>query len=184
MPPLVDIHCHPLPDLDDGAASWDEALAMARLAVDDGITCIVATTHQLGAFGHVHGDMIRNQAAQFQQRLDRQGVKLKILPGAEIRIEPDLVPRVEAGRTALAGRSPPACPSGTAARRLLSDRAGARRAQGGRHDRHPGPSRAKPGHPLQAGDPGRTGPRRLPAASYGRKPLGASDPTCSNLPRG
>ncbi len=97
MPPLVDIHCHPLPELDDGATSWDEALAMARLAVEDGIACIVATTHQLGAYGHVQGDMIRRQAAQFQQRLDQQGVKLKILPGAEIRIEPDLVPRVKRG---------------------------------------------------------------------------------------
>jgi protein-tyrosine phosphatase len=41
--------------------------------------------------------MIRRQAAQLQQRLDQQGVKLKILPGAEIRIEPDLVPRVKRG---------------------------------------------------------------------------------------
>ena len=41
--------------------------------------------------------MIRDQAAQFQQRLDQLGVKLKILPGAEIRIEPDLVPRVKRG---------------------------------------------------------------------------------------
>ncbi|MGA2032622.1 MAG: CpsB/CapC family capsule biosynthesis tyrosine phosphatase [Thermoguttaceae bacterium] len=97
MPPLVDIHCHPLPELDDGALNWDEALAMARLAVEDGITCIVATTHQLGGYGHIHGDMIRNQAAQLQQRLDQQGVKLKILPGAEIRIEADLVPRLKGG---------------------------------------------------------------------------------------
>ena len=49
MPPLVDIHCHPLPELDDGAKNWDEALAMARIAVEDGIACIVATPHQLGA---------------------------------------------------------------------------------------------------------------------------------------
>jgi len=97
MLPLVDIHCHPLPELDDGASSWDEALAMARLAVEDGITCIVATAHQLGAYGHVQGDMIRRQAAQYQQKLDQQGVKLKILPGAEIRIEPELVPRIERG---------------------------------------------------------------------------------------
>jgi len=29
--PFVDIHCHVLPDLDDGASSWDEALAMAEM---------------------------------------------------------------------------------------------------------------------------------------------------------
>lgn len=97
MPPLVDIHCHLLPELDDGAATWDEALAMARLAAEDGITCIVATTHQLGAYGQNRGDMIRGQAAKLQHKLDQQGLKLKILPGAEIRIEPDLVPRVVSG---------------------------------------------------------------------------------------
>ncbi len=95
MPPLVDIHCHPLPELDDGATNWDEALAMARLALEDGIACIVATTHQLVLYGHVHGNMIRNRAAEFQQRLDQQGLKLKILPGAEIRIEPELVSRLK-----------------------------------------------------------------------------------------
>ncbi len=97
IPPLVDIHCHPLPELDDGAANWDEALAMARLAVEDGIRCIVATTHQFGACANVHGDMIRDRAVQFQQKLNQQGVKLKILPGAEIRVEPDLVPRLKRG---------------------------------------------------------------------------------------
>ena len=97
MPPLVDIHCHPLPDLDDGASSWDEALLMAQLAANDGITCLVATPHQLGAFGQIHGDMIRNRTAQLQQRLDRQGVTLRILPGAEIRIEPDLALRIARG---------------------------------------------------------------------------------------
>lgn len=70
---------------------------MAKLAASDGITCIVATTHQLGAYGRIHGDMIRPQAAQLQQRLDQEGVKLKILPGAEVRIEPDLVAKLKRG---------------------------------------------------------------------------------------
>jgi protein-tyrosine phosphatase len=42
---MVDIHCHILPEVDDGAESWDIAVAMCRMAAEDGITRIVATPH-------------------------------------------------------------------------------------------------------------------------------------------
>src|SRR5689334_2665188 len=42
---MVDIHCHILPDTDDGASSWDVAVAMCQMAVQDGIRHIVATPH-------------------------------------------------------------------------------------------------------------------------------------------
>lgn len=42
---MVDIHCHPLPETDDGAKTFDEAVEMCRIAGDDGITHLVATPH-------------------------------------------------------------------------------------------------------------------------------------------
>jgi len=42
---MVDIHCHILPGIDDGAKSWEMTAEMCRLAVADGITHIVATPH-------------------------------------------------------------------------------------------------------------------------------------------
>ena len=42
---MVDIHCHILPQVDDGAKSWEVATEMCRMAVADGITHIVATPH-------------------------------------------------------------------------------------------------------------------------------------------
>lgn len=42
---MVDIHCHIIPEVDDGARSWDMALAMCEIAVQDGIEHIVATPH-------------------------------------------------------------------------------------------------------------------------------------------
>lgn len=42
---MIDIHCHILPEVDDGAKSWDVALEMCRIASHDGITHIVATPH-------------------------------------------------------------------------------------------------------------------------------------------
>jgi protein-tyrosine phosphatase len=94
---MVDIHCHPLPGLDDGASGWDEALAMARMAAADGIAVIVATPHQLGTFGRNHGVAILSQADRLQQQLNQEGVAIRILPGAEVRIEPGLIPRLRSG---------------------------------------------------------------------------------------
>ena len=45
---MIDLHTHILPALDDGARTLDESLTMVRIAVDDGITCLVATPHDPG----------------------------------------------------------------------------------------------------------------------------------------
>src|SRR5215470_17337462 len=42
---MVDIHCHILPEVDDGAKTWDVAIAMCRMAKADGIDHIVASPH-------------------------------------------------------------------------------------------------------------------------------------------
>lgn len=42
---MIDIHCHILPEVDDGAKSWEIALEMCAMAWQDGIQHIVATPH-------------------------------------------------------------------------------------------------------------------------------------------
>lgn len=42
---MIDIHCHILPEVDDGPKCWEEAVAMCRMAAADGITHMVATPH-------------------------------------------------------------------------------------------------------------------------------------------
>ena len=42
---LIDIHCHPLPDTDDGAKSFEVAISMLQMAAADGVTHVVATPH-------------------------------------------------------------------------------------------------------------------------------------------
>jgi protein-tyrosine phosphatase len=84
---FTDIHCHLLPSIDDGAKNWDDSLAMARLASDDGIVTVIATPHQLGNFESNHGDDIWRRVIELQQRLDAAEIPLKVLPGADVRIE-------------------------------------------------------------------------------------------------
>ncbi len=42
---MIDIHCHPLPGVDDGAKDFEVAVAMCQMAAKDGTTCLVATPH-------------------------------------------------------------------------------------------------------------------------------------------
>ena len=45
---MIDLHCHILPNFDDGAADIEESLSMAMDAIDSGTTGIVATSHFMG----------------------------------------------------------------------------------------------------------------------------------------
>src|SRR5215471_11449444 len=49
---MVDIHCHILPGVDDGARSWEVSLAMCEVAARDGIRHIVATPHANAEFAY------------------------------------------------------------------------------------------------------------------------------------
>jgi protein-tyrosine phosphatase len=82
---MLDLHCHILPEVDDGAASLDEALAMARLCVADGITHIAATPHCNRAWPFYRPDILPRVAA-FNAELAKAGVPLTVLPGSEIQL--------------------------------------------------------------------------------------------------
>jgi protein-tyrosine phosphatase len=56
--------------------------------VADGVTTVVATAHQLGAYGRRnHGDCVRAAVVELQTALDSQRIPLRVLPGAEVRID-------------------------------------------------------------------------------------------------
>lgn len=95
-PPLIDVHCHMLPGVDDGAADWNESAAMARAAVADGISTVVVTPHQLGGDTQIRGDAIRAGTARLQRVLQEQSIPLRVVPGAEVRVVPDLAAGVAA----------------------------------------------------------------------------------------
>src|SRR6202051_5099046 len=82
---MLDLHCHILPGVDDGASSLDEALAMARFCVRDGITHITATPHCHRHLRLLRADILPH-VAEFDQALRAEGIALKVLPGSEIQL--------------------------------------------------------------------------------------------------
>lgn len=82
---MVDIHCHILPDIDDGAESMDEALEMARMAAFTGVTEIVATPHFRGEPEFLEmREEIDRRYLQLKEALDRWHVPVRLHPGAEV----------------------------------------------------------------------------------------------------
>ena len=94
---MIDIHCHLLPGLDDGAESLEVSVQMARLAVDDGVGTVVATPHQLGSYRTNSGPEIRTSVQSLQQELQRRKIPLQVLPGADVRIEQGFVAELQSG---------------------------------------------------------------------------------------
>lgn len=86
---MIDLHCHILPGLDDGAQTWEEALEMARMAVADGIKTLVATPH-LYRRKVVDPRKLNNKTAildninQFKKKLADAEIPLEILPGCDV----------------------------------------------------------------------------------------------------
>ncbi len=81
--PMIDLHCHILPQLDDGALSIEDSVAMAGQAWEDGIEAVCATPH-IRHDHDVHIPEIALRVASLQNVLDAEGVPLQILPGGEL----------------------------------------------------------------------------------------------------
>ena len=75
----------------------DESLAMARMSVAEGFAVAVVTPHQLGNYTATRGDTIRDLTAELQRRLTEQEIPLQVLPGADVRIDSDMIPRLRSG---------------------------------------------------------------------------------------
>lgn len=94
---MVDLHGHLLPGIDDGAKDLEQALNMARLAVEDGIAVSVLTPHHLNGVYTNTARHVRQQLALFRDRLFEHGIPLQVLPGTECHLVPELPTALAAG---------------------------------------------------------------------------------------
>jgi protein-tyrosine phosphatase len=83
---MIDIHCHFLPGIDDGPASMDEAVALAKLAVADGITCSFVTPHIHPGRWENETNSIREHLTRYRAALQAQQVPLDVRFAAEVRL--------------------------------------------------------------------------------------------------
>ena len=88
---MIDIHCHILPGIDDGAKTIYDSINMAKEAVREGITTIIATPHHKNNQYENEKVDILEHVSQLNQHLTNEGIPLTVLPGQEVRIYGEII---------------------------------------------------------------------------------------------
>jgi protein-tyrosine phosphatase len=82
---MIDIHCHILPGVDDGASDLVESLAMARHAYQDGIRHIIVTPHLNTHYNNTRAQ-VQNKVTILQKSFDQHGIGITLHPGNEVSL--------------------------------------------------------------------------------------------------
>jgi protein-tyrosine phosphatase len=83
---MIDLHCHILPNIDDGPQSLADSVEMAKQAEQEGIRVILATPHHRNEKYENHGQTIFRKVEEFNRVLKKENINLIVLPGQETRI--------------------------------------------------------------------------------------------------
>lgn len=102
---MVDLHCHILPGIDDGARNMKESIAMCRMAVENNITKVVCTSHFLPGMKIDEFIAKRDKALRaLRAEIAAAGIRLELVPGAEIYVSDEIfyvenIERLRLGKT-------------------------------------------------------------------------------------
>lgn len=95
---MIDLHSHILPGVDDGAPNVETALAMARMAQDDGIVAMACTPHFLPGLYDNNATEIRSRIARLNHDIRSAGLKIELVVGADAHVRPDFLSCLREGR--------------------------------------------------------------------------------------
>lgn len=100
--PVIDLHSHVLPGIDDGPETIEGSLALARAVADSGVRTLMATPHVSWRYPNAAGT-IAPLVAEVNARVQAEGIELEIRAGAEIamtraaELDPDELSRLTLG---------------------------------------------------------------------------------------
>lgn len=123
---MIDLHCHVLPGVDDGAPTVEDSLAIVRAAAAEGVKAIVATPHVSARYPN-EATTIARLVDELRARLVAEGVSVEIHAGAEIsdaavaQIDPAQLERLRLGKGGWLLLEPPFRPAAPALTRLVDN---------------------------------------------------------------
>ena len=91
---MIDIHCHILPDVDDGSECMQESINMAMIAKEQGIDKIIATPHYHPEFKYLKGEELNKACEEFKKQLKENNIDIDIYLGNEIYFTYDLIEKI------------------------------------------------------------------------------------------
>ncbi len=88
---MIDIHCHLIPYIDDGARDLEESLSLLRMAADDGIKRMVLTPHfHVGRYDNTRAS-IESAFLKLKQAVREEAIELELAVAAEVRLDSELL---------------------------------------------------------------------------------------------
>ena len=91
---MIDVHCHLLPGIDDGAKDEAVSLAMLQRAESNSTTAIFATPHVIEGEWLPEWEEIVNSCTKLNTEAREAGISIPIYPGGEVAIHMDLLGRL------------------------------------------------------------------------------------------
>lgn len=92
---ILDLHCHILPGVDDGSKDLLTSLNLAKAAVDQGISHLLLTPHHLDGKYLNHKVDVIQKVANFQTKLNKSNIPLKVFPSQEVHLNGELIKYIE-----------------------------------------------------------------------------------------
>ncbi|MDQ0243665.1 protein-tyrosine phosphatase [Bacillus fengqiuensis] len=94
---MIDVHCHLLPDADDGPKNVTASMEMAKQAIKQGIQTIVATpSHLNGSYRHERNSILE-YVHTYKKLLAEYDIPLNVLPGQAIHLTEGLPKALDDG---------------------------------------------------------------------------------------
>ena len=102
---MIDIHCHIIPNIDDGAKVVTETFKMASVANSLGYKSIFATPHYIENSHETNKSDIQNSVSVLNKLFNEKGIDLKLYVGNEVYFTPNIINLLEDKRMCTLGNS-------------------------------------------------------------------------------
>ncbi len=92
---MIDIHCHIIPNIDDGCRNITESIALLKIAATDGIRRMVCTPHiHKGRFDN-NQDNIQLGLSMLKKSAKEEGIDIELAGAAEVRFDSEIIDLLE-----------------------------------------------------------------------------------------
>ena len=94
---MIDVHCHILPEVDDGSDSWEESFDIIRMEISGGTKGFITTPHVLDSPDLNRVSLFQARLTELRIRLVDEGIALELYPGAEVYPFPAAIKAIDDG---------------------------------------------------------------------------------------
>lgn len=84
---MIDIHCHIMPNIDDGSRSLEDSVKQLRDMADGGIESVFLTSHYFKGHYEYTRDQYNKRFDELSAELKHQNVSIELIPGFEVFLQ-------------------------------------------------------------------------------------------------